>query len=111
SSLLQPHDNTSKKQPVLRKQTRSRCSHGRMGRLSRTTTSTDSSRPQVRTPDGFVLWRTGGYYVELAEVQTCSCSSTTTIHLLTTSRSISASLDVSLSLGGMTRFPYRKLTH
>ena len=50
------------------KQTRSRCSRGPVGRLSRTTTSTDSNRPQVRTLDGFVLRRTGGYIIQFAEV-------------------------------------------
>ena len=38
------------------------CSHGPMGRpIKRAIPGID--RPQVRTPDGFVLWRTGGYNI------------------------------------------------
>ncbi len=44
----------------------SRCSHGPVGRLPGVKSSAEVDRPQVRTPDGFVLRRTGGYISEIA---------------------------------------------
>jgi hypothetical protein len=45
------------------KQNCSRCSHGPVGRLPSVKRIAEVDRPQVRTTDGFVPRRTGGYNI------------------------------------------------